>query len=281
LFKPVDSPGKPAQFGRAARGMSREYAQGLHDHKQAIFESFQRLIPKLEDAFSNCNIIVRPHPTENHDVYQQIAARCKRVQVTNDGNVVPWLMAAKAVIHNGCTTGVEAYVMGVPAISYRPKVNDHYDLGFYRLPNMMSYQCFDFDQLRNLLQKIMSGEAGAANGHERRALISRYLTADQGQLACERMVDILEKISINPSKPDRASLADRLKRWAMSKGLHAVRGIKSNLPGSHNKPEFQRHRYPGTSLEDIKVKVSRFQQLLGIDAALKVEQVSDVIFQIN
>jgi len=281
LFKSPNPDGKRARFGRAARGMSLEYAKGLHHHKQAIFESFQQLIPMLENAFPDYNIIVRPHPTEKHDVYQRIAARCKRVMVTNDGNVVPWLMATKAIIHNGCTTGLEAYIMGVPAISYRPQVNDHYDQGFLRLPNMVSHECFDFDQLKRLLQKIISGEVGAADGDERQTLVDHYLAASQGPLACERMVEVLEEISKKPSNPNRASLVGRCEQWPLSKAMQAARGIKSRLPGSHHKPEFQRHRYPGISLENIRAKVARFQQVLGRDATLKIEQISDVIFQIN
>ena len=68
--------------------MSREYAQGLWDHKHAVFKTFQQLIPKLDAAFPDLNIIIRPHPTEGHDVYNDIAARCSRVHVTNEGNVV-------------------------------------------------------------------------------------------------------------------------------------------------------------------------------------------------
>jgi hypothetical protein len=63
--------------------------------------------------------------------------------------------------------------------------------------------------------------------------------------------------------------------------LKIARGIKSKLPGSHNRPEFQRHRYPGIALEELKAKALRFQQLLGIDAKLKIEQISDVMFRIN
>jgi surface carbohydrate biosynthesis protein len=74
LFKPVKKPGKKAEFGRAARGMSREYAEGLRDHKQAVFEQFKQLIPELEKAFPGYNIIVRPHPTENHGDYNKIAS---------------------------------------------------------------------------------------------------------------------------------------------------------------------------------------------------------------
>ena len=281
LFKPVNSIGHKPQFGRAARGMSREYAEGLRDHKQAIFESFLQLIPKLEGAFPGYNIIVRPHPTEKHDVYRQIADRCNRVMITNEGNVVPWLMATKAVIHHGCTTGVEAQVMGVPAISYRPEVDDRYDDGFYRLPHKMSHQCFDFDQLQDLLSSILEGEIGAANGDERQALLDRYLASQEGPLACERMVDVLEKISAASMAADNKSMVKRLERWSLSKLLELARGIKSRLPGSHNKPEFQRHRYPGIPIEDVEAKIARFQQLLGDNSQLKVAQLSDVMLRIN
>jgi surface carbohydrate biosynthesis protein len=281
LFKPTKLPGQAPQFGRAARGMSREYAEGLRDHKQAIFEGFKQLFPRLEKAFPDHNIVVRPHPTENHEIYQQIAAGCSRMQVTNEGNVVPWLLASQAVIHNGCTTGVEAYVMGTPAISYRPTVNNAYDDGFYRLPNKISHQCFSFEQLQNLLGEILEGRIGTPNGDEREKLLGRHLAARQGQMACERMVDILDQIAQTSHDADRDSMTTRLKRWALGKGLQLARGIKSSLPGSHNRPEFQRHRFPAIALEEIKAKVARFHRLLGIKEEPKIKQESDVMFRIN
>ncbi|MGD9315181.1 MAG: hypothetical protein PVI96_19865, partial [Desulfobacterales bacterium] len=114
LFQPVKTAQGEMKFGEAAKGMSRAYAEGLRDHKQAVFEDFQRLIPFLDLAFADYTIVVRPHPTENQNVYHQLAARCRRVKVTNEGNVVPWLMVTRALVHNGCTTGVEAFLMGVP-----------------------------------------------------------------------------------------------------------------------------------------------------------------------
>ncbi len=164
LFIPAKKPGDKARFGRAARGMSREYAKGLSEHKHAVFSRFKDLIPSLEQAFPRHTIIVRPHPTEDHQVYKDIAARCRHVQVTNEGNVVPWLMAAKALVHNGCTTAVEAYVMNVPAISYRASINEDYDDGFYRLPNGLSHECFDLEEVMQTLEKILSGELGIPVG---------------------------------------------------------------------------------------------------------------------
>ncbi|MGD2023662.1 MAG: hypothetical protein PVG96_07535 [Desulfobacterales bacterium] len=281
LFKPVQKPGQKAVFGRAARGMSREYAEGLRDHKQAVFECFQQLIPQLEKAIPDTQFVVRPHPTENQDIYNHIASGCERVHVTNEGNVVPWLMATKAVIHNGCTTGVEAYMMGVPAISYRAVVNEDYDYGFYVLPNKMSHECYDVEQLTNLLKNVLKGEVSAADGDERRALIQHYLSAQDGPLACERMIDIIQTISQKWVPPDHVALKKRLERWVLTLGLHLAKGIKSRLPGSHNRPEFQRHRYPGISLDALEAKLLQFKQLLGNSHNVKVEQLSNVIFQIS
>ena len=161
LIQPAANPGDEPKFGRAAKGMTREYAEGFRDHKQSVFEDFQKLIPALSRAFPEHTIIVRPHPTESQEIYHRIAAGCDNVRVTNEGNVVPWLLAAKALIHNGCTTGVEAYAMRIPAISYRATVNDFYDYGFYQLPNKLSHQCFNFEELQRTLQRVLAGEVGA------------------------------------------------------------------------------------------------------------------------
>jgi surface carbohydrate biosynthesis protein len=281
LFRLDSKPGEVPKFGRAAKGMSREYAEGLRDHKQNIFVKFQKLIPKLEQAFPDYNIVVRPHPTENPHIYQHIAAQCDRVQVTNEGNVVPWLVATRALIHNSCTTGVEAYAMGVPAISYRAAVNDYYDYGFYRLPNLLSHECFDFKELRMTLKKILSGELGTADGDERKALIDQYLSAQEGPLACERMVDVLEGMMEGSSELPKPPLHDHLVGWSMSTIRTLVKRAKERLPDSHNRPEFQNHRYPEVSLEEIRARLSRFQQVLGDSKELKVEQISRQFFEIS
>lgn len=281
LFVPNDKPGVEPRPGRAAKGMSREYAEGLRDLKQAVFEKFQQLIPTLEQTFPEHNIVVRPHPTENQEIYRQIAAGCERVKVTNEGNVVPWLMAARALIHNGCTTGVEAYMMGVPAISYRAAVNENYDYGFYRLPNLLSHQCFDFEELSTTLGKILAGKQGAAAGDEREILARQHLAALDGPLACERILDVCDKIIDGPFERSKPALFDRLTGYYMATMRTLKRQIKARLPRARNKPEFHRHRYPEVSLEEMRARISRFQRVLGDSRDLQVEKISEQFYQIS
>jgi hypothetical protein len=235
----------------------------------------------LERAFPDYTIVVRPHPTEKHEVYHEIAAQCERVRVTNEGNVIPWLMAAKALVHNGCTTGVEAYVMRVPAISYRATVNDYYDDGFYQLPNRLSHQCFDFEQLRAALVKILAGELGAADGNESKALIDYYLAATNGPLACERIVDVIEKIAAGRSQLPNPTLINRVDGWYRATTRRSIKRLLSYLPDSHNRPEFHRHRYPGTSLDEVRERISRIKKALGDSRVSQVDQISSEIFQIS
>jgi len=57
--------------------------------------------------------------------------------------------------------------------------------------------------------------------------------------------------------------------------------VKSHLPGSHNKPEYQLHRYPVLPLDEVRMRIARFQKLLGYKKELSIEPVSDVMFRIQ
>jgi surface carbohydrate biosynthesis protein len=281
LFRPPENPDQEPQFGKAAVGMSRQYAEGLRDHKLAVFETFKQMIPILDQTFTGHAIIIRPHPTENQQVYKDIAGGCQRVKVTNKGNVVAWLMACDAVIHNGCTTGLEAYMLDVPAVSYRAATNETYDMGFYRLPNLISHQCFDLDQLKDTLAKILQGELGAADGEERSALSKQYLAAQDGPLACERIIAVLEsKMERQPVLPT-PPLSDRIAGKTLAYYRRIYKYLKQFRTGTHAPPQYHRHRYPGISREELRERISRFQQALGSDTKIDIEQISGNIFRLS
>jgi len=281
---PAANPGEQPILTRRAKsmGLSRDYAVGFSEYKRSILEEFQRLIPDLEKTFPHYAIVVRPHPAENPKIYQNIAAKCKRVHVENKGNVVPWLLAAKVLLHNGCTTGVEAYAMGVPSLAYRARVNEQFDHDFHELANQLSLQCFNFEELQETLDKIFSGRLGVVDGDDRRALMDHHLASQVGPLACEKIVDVLEKMVENWSKIPKPALIDRIKIriWAAKRRRRKIK--RGKLPNmGHNRPEFLRYRYPGISQDEMSDCGSRFQNLLGYDKKITIQQIKDQFFRIN
>lgn len=280
LLQPITKQRGKRGLGRTAKGMSQAYAQKYQKHIQAIFEDFKQLISNIDQTFPTITVVVRPHPDEDPQVYREIASRCQKVQVTNEGNVLPWLIATKALIHNGCTTGIEAYAMGVPAVAYRATVDDFFDSGIYHLPNSLSHECFNIDQLQETLNEILAGKLGAANGDQQRTIFSRYFAAQDGPLACERIANILQQLAENEAGWPKPGWVDRLVGRYRATRRRLLKQFKSYLPNVSITPEFERHRYPGISLEGLRKRVSRFQQILNYSNEIKADQISDQLFQI-
>ena len=60
-------------------------------------------------------IIVRPHPGDDKDIWQQKLAGLRKTKVIYEQSSAPWIMASCGVLHRGCSSAVEAYVMGIKA----------------------------------------------------------------------------------------------------------------------------------------------------------------------
>ena len=60
--------------------------------------------------------------------------------------------------------------------------------------------------MRVTLRKILAGELGAADGDKRKELIDHYLAAQDGQLACERIINVLEEIMEGRSELPKPAL---------------------------------------------------------------------------
>ncbi|MGB5179813.1 MAG: surface carbohydrate biosynthesis protein [Gammaproteobacteria bacterium] len=276
LFIPA-SGGPDAEIGRGAVGMPREYAEQLRMHRQQVMEAFLDMIPRLTKAFPDHTIVVRPHPVEDPSIYHEIAAAHPGIRVVNEGNVVIWLLASRAVIHNGCTTGIEAYLLDVPALAYLPV--DH-DIDINRLPNDLGYECRSFDELASYIRRILSGEIGPADGDARCAIMDGYLEARNGPLASERIISVLDAALAQGAGPSRPAFTQRARGWYRATKRRVKKAINSRTPGSRNSPAFHRHRYPGISLEELVRRVNRFQGLLQDSQPLSVCMVSDHIYSI-
>ncbi len=88
--------------------------------KTTTFKSFVAAIPLLAEAYSEIDIIIRPHPSENKEAYQVLSEKYNNVFIENKFSVHPWILCSKAVIHHYCTTSIEAFAADVPRFSLRP-----------------------------------------------------------------------------------------------------------------------------------------------------------------
>lgn len=256
--------------GKTSVGMPHEYAWGLWNHKRKLCEAFQVMLPELARVFPEQQIIVRPHPMENREPYLKFAEKMKNLEVVHEGNVIPWLMNAKVLLHNGCTTGLEAYLLERPVIAYQPVIEAQYD---NELPNTLSLSCPDIPTLIKTIGEILNGEMGTFNNENLDQFAEHFVTARSGRLAMDRMIDAFEDILNRAS--NKVPLSDRLYAGLMMKRW--VRQRSKRLQGNLRTHKF---RFSRLDLLTVKWRLDMFQELTGDKTKIAVHQLDENLFRL-
>jgi surface carbohydrate biosynthesis protein len=270
----------PSQLrpGANALGFSAEFAAGLALHKRTIFEAFQSLLPALCDALPDHTIVLRPHPSEDHEPWRRAIGARRNAVVVHEGSVIPWLMAAKALVHNGCTTAVEAAVVGTPSVAYQPVTSERFD---FHLPNALSERAFDVSEVARLVRAAVSGSLPVRDEEERRRVLERHVAALEGPLAADRMVDVLVGAGFAAAPPPAPSWA-RHARGSLRTGLRTAKKRRNMRNADHrNSAEFHRHRFPGVTVASLEARIRRFGRQLGRFQQVRVLPLSEHVFRVE
>jgi surface carbohydrate biosynthesis protein len=155
--------------------------------KAAAFQAFRRAVPLLAASFPEVQFVIRPHPSENGDVYRDAADSQSNVHVDSRFSIHPWLLAADATVHHYCTSAVEAYAAGTPGFALRPER----DAGVEKeIPYACSVSCESPEQLVNRMRPVL--EEPARGTGSRTTLAGSYVdyVANIGdQVASSAIVD--------------------------------------------------------------------------------------------
>jgi len=251
---------------------------GKGRHKLALFNHFQEMLPLLCKSLDSSNVVIRPHPAENPNTWHAIAARCDNLHVANDGGVIPWLMAAQALIANSCTTQVEAAVLGTPTVNYQPVKSEMFD---FELPRLVSRCVFSLDELCTTVRAIVKGKIGPLDYAERRKVLDRHITGLDGPLAAERIIQVLEAGGYNKRQPPATSLNAYAHGWIKNHLRTMLKRINMHRPGYRNNLSYHAHLFPDISVQEIMKKIGCMGRLLNRFESIKVTQISKHVFRIS
>ncbi|MBX7145982.1 MAG: hypothetical protein K1X44_01595 [Alphaproteobacteria bacterium] len=274
-----DASGKEAQ-GKLGMGYTVELAR----HKNILFKEFLNLIPTLAQKFPNYSIVVRPHPAENHQAWQNAAHGLSNVHVIHQGNIIPWILASKIVIHNGCTTAIEAALLNHPVVAYQPVIDQDYD---DVLPNRVSYSATNPDSLIAMIKDLDDQKSNLYLNKDNHKLkqeeeLKNYINGLKGPFASERIVDALEELDDNgvipaqkPSLNTRFDAHKRIwqRRWKKYK--------RSKRPGHRNNALIIESVFPTLPLSEVKDKLERLKTNLNRFDNIKVTQFARNVFKLT
>lgn len=247
-----------------ANWVSKEEADshqaGFLAHKQTIFDKVLAALPEIARAAAPARVIVRPHPSESPDTWIRAAAGLDNVTVIHEGPIAPWLMAASAVIHNSCTTAIEAAVVGTPVLWFAPVEDPDFDV---ELPNALSHKLATAEALAAAVSRLTGsrGPVGAlALSSAQHHYLERHIAALDGTLSAERIVD---EIIANRDrlKPARHSFVGAVKARVLFQLW-----LRKRAKRQRKDPDgvrYGRHKFPELGETAVNDRVTRLSRALG------------------
>lgn len=162
-----------------------------HDHVN--MEAVSAFARAMRAALPNHKIILRPHPAEDEGRWNALAAETGNLTVITNSEPVPWILAARCLLHTGCTTGVEAAVLGTPAIAL---ITDGASNPFstYRLSNEVSRQANSIEAALDAVEELLSRPASDNAASDTRRALASFIDIDDDMPAFEKTARELEAL---------------------------------------------------------------------------------------
>jgi surface carbohydrate biosynthesis protein len=97
-------------------GVARDFALQIIAEAGQAYRSVLDVSIRLAKHFSGVQFVLRPHPFENIQSYEAFA-ELPNAQVIQDGTSLEWLGGARLLIHQNCSTAIEATMLKVEPLS--------------------------------------------------------------------------------------------------------------------------------------------------------------------
>lgn len=205
------------------------------------------LVHRLSTAFPDKTFIYRSHPSEGDHLYKYVFAGLPNVKCIHEGPVGPWLLAAETIVHDGCTTAIEASFSNARIINYKVTSSKEHDI---RLPNLVGTIATN---AKEVIEMIRSGKPRPISNEafsELDEMIANY-HLDSFETVANVIEDKLTSMGHQNAKaPSIATLKlDHLK--------HQLKKVRKRTGHRKIANEYQKKKFPGINLKDINAKIAR------------------------
>jgi surface carbohydrate biosynthesis protein len=210
-------------------GWDSDYMKRLVEDMTGVFKEFMATVARLARDMPTVQFIVRPHPFENQDVYEQAFSGFANVKVDGTGPVLNVLAHARCLLHLNCATAVEATMLERLPVSME-YLNTSRLLSHAPLPSRISRHAQSYEELLDLVANSDAHAASFPFAEHYREMIFPWFFENDGR-AADRMADFM----IGRTAPKRRPVSVR-RSLASSrrdpKLLQRAQALFANLVGS-------------------------------------------------
>jgi len=253
------------------KAAEEQFEQFQSDLENSFWE-YYRLAEALAAHFPHENFIVRPHPSEASEHWEKLCAKYENLRMERSGSITPWILAAEMVIHSSCTSGLEAFLLDVPVISYISNP----DFSYSRfIANSACLRTFSIEETIESVGLLREGKRSYPRAEILEALSSE-ISSLTGGLACEAIVDELKTLPVEPDEKStsRKSLWPNLQ--SRFRDFWALRNAEFR-----NMENYWKQKFPGSTLAEVRQLASDYASALPQLDELRVEPITRNLYCIE
>ena len=143
---------------------------------------------KLAKKHPDINFIIRPHPADNEGYWRAAIGEHVNIHVIYRDTLTPWIAGAKAVIHNSCTSAIEAAIQGVPVISYVPSEL----CNMLDIPNKLGTRVSNHQELTTAIEYALTLTDARCMTSESHTLLDPLLSINK-EMASQKIIELMEQ----------------------------------------------------------------------------------------
>ncbi len=265
-----NKPKKAAKKDRGSADLPVKYAEFV-EHRRIIFNGFKDMIRPLAQSLPELNIIVRPHPSEEISVWEEIAKATPNLKIVRKGPSIPWQIGAKAIIHNGCTTAAESAFIGHTPIAYCPVSSAQNES---ELPNAISHRTDDIAGLITAARAAIEGKLQMTDSQHR--LLQSYVAGISGPLCTSQVIELCEELH---KKQNSRQVPATAKIPAMA--VAALRQLYKSVRINHQSDKYIPKVFPDTGPEAVARRANLIAKTLGLPFMVKVKSLHKNVFELQ
>ncbi len=240
-----------------------------------ITASFMDAIIHLANNNKGYEIVLRPHQNEDMQSWKIYLKGVPNVHVVREGSITSWVKNAFAIMHNGCTTALEATISDKPLLTYVPFKQDYGN----ELSNDLGYLIRSKEDLEKKVNSVLNESKLNMEKFSKKDLpdlVSKKIYIDDDELASEKMIKVWENIAKNRENLSKSS---NWRSFELLLKLMKVNGlvnkiIKGIISGKFNSDR-KNFKFPPLEYNYINMKVKTIQNTLGLSKNIKCKLLSD------
>ena len=258
-------------------GRFQSYPEQLEMRIGRTAEDFNKIleyikaIKYLSDHNNGYDIVLRPHPSEDIEAWKIILKGIPNVHVIREGSINAWVNNAFAVMHNSCTTALEATVLKKPVVTYTPSKQKYSP----QLANELGYRANSLEELLGKVNTIYDSSKIVNKKELNDTLpnvISNKIFFDD-ELAAEKIIKIWENIANNNlSSPSKLKKFKMFLKYDMIKKI-IKKTLRSLLPEKFNSVN-KNPKFSDLDQDDINERIKKFQKILGLSTKIECKLLS-------